>query len=50
MTQHHHHQEDAPHPSASVGVSLLRLSAVQRLALVGSIVALLWATFWWAIR
>jgi hypothetical protein len=47
---HHHHQVDAPHPSMAIGASLLRLSAVQRLALAGIVIALLWAAFWWAIR
>jgi len=28
----------------------LRLSATQRLAVVGIVIALLWAAFWWAIR
>jgi hypothetical protein len=46
---HHHHQDDAPHPSAA-GASLLRLSAVQRLAIAGIVIALLWAALWWAIR
>jgi hypothetical protein len=47
---HHHHQDDAPHPSAAIGSSLLRLSATQRLAIAGSVIALLWTAFWWAIR
>lgn len=47
---HHHHRDDASHPSAALGASLLRLSATQRLAVAGIAVALLWAGFWWAIR
>jgi len=47
---HHHHQYDTPHPSAANGASLLRLSAVQRLAIAGIVIVLLWAAFWWAIR
>jgi hypothetical protein len=47
---HHHHQDDVPHPSAAIGASLLRLSAAQRLAVAGTVIALLWAAFWWAIR
>jgi hypothetical protein len=47
---HHHHQDDAPHPSAAVGASLLRFSAVQRLAIAAIVIALLWAALWWAIR
>jgi len=47
---HHHHQHDAPHPSAAIGTSLLRLSATQRLTIAGIVIALLWVAFWWAIR
>jgi hypothetical protein len=47
---HHHHQHDAPHPSAAIRASLLRLSAAQRLAIAGIVIALLWASLWWAIR
>jgi hypothetical protein len=46
----HHHHDDASHPSAALGASLLRLSAAQRLAVAGVVIALLWAVFWWAIR
>jgi hypothetical protein len=28
----------------------LRLSAAQRIAIAGIVIALLWASFWWAIR
>jgi hypothetical protein len=47
---HHHHQDDAPHPSMAISASLLRLSAARRLALAGVVIGLLWAAFWWAIR
>jgi len=47
---HHHHRHDVPRPSAAIGASLLRLSAAQRLAIAGIVIALLWAAFWWAIR
>jgi hypothetical protein len=48
---HHHHQDDVSHPSATLGTSLLRLSAAQRLAVAGAVIALLWAAaFWWAMR
>jgi hypothetical protein len=47
---HHHHHDDVSHPSAAPGASLLRLSAVQRLAVSAVAIALLWAAFWWAIR
>jgi hypothetical protein len=47
---HHHHNDDASHPSATLGASLLRLSAAQRLGVAGVAIALLWAVFWWAVR
>jgi hypothetical protein len=47
---HHHHRDDVSHPSAALGASLLRLSAAQRLAVAGTVIALLWAAFWWAVR
>jgi hypothetical protein len=47
---HHHHRDDAPHPSAAIGASLLRLSATRRLTVAGTVIALLWAAFWWAIH
>jgi hypothetical protein len=46
----HHHHDDAPHPSAAIGTSLLRLSAAHRIAVAGIISGLIWAAFWWAIR
>jgi hypothetical protein len=47
---HHHHRDDISHPSAALGASLLRLSAVQRLVIAGIAVGFLWVGFWWAIR
>jgi hypothetical protein len=46
----HHHHGGLPHPSPVVSPSLLRLSAVQRLAMAGALVALIWAAFFWASR
>jgi hypothetical protein len=46
----HHHHDDAPHPAAAIGPSLLRLSALQRIAVAGMLIGLMWAAFWWAIR
>jgi hypothetical protein len=46
-----HHQHGAtPHPSAAVSRSLLRLSAPQRLAIAGALIALIWAAFFCAAR
>jgi hypothetical protein len=46
----HHHQGGAPHPSPVVSPSLIRLSAIQRLAISGALIALIWAAFFWAMR
>ncbi|MGA8319763.1 MAG: hypothetical protein WBE48_20990 [Xanthobacteraceae bacterium] len=46
----HHHHGGAPHPSPVVSPSLIRLSAVQRLAISGALIALIWAAFFWATR
>jgi hypothetical protein len=46
---HHHHDPNHAHPMAHVAPSLLRMSALERLALawVGAIV--LWGAVWWAL-
>ena len=46
----HHHHGGAPHPSPTVSPSLLRLSAVERLAGAGVLIALIWAAVFWATR
>jgi hypothetical protein len=51
----HHHRGGAPHPSPivpspMVSPSLIRLSGVQRLAISGGLIALIWAAFFWATR
>jgi len=46
----HHHQGSAPHPPPVVSPSLIRLSAIQRLAISGALIALIWAAFFWAMR
>jgi len=46
----HHHHSGAPHPSPAISPSLLRLSAAQRLAGVGALIALIWLAFFWAIH
>ena len=48
MTHHHHHPGQT-HPSPAVAPSLLRMSALERLALVAVIVVLLWGAVVWAI-
>jgi hypothetical protein len=47
---HHHHHGDAPHPSSAIAPSLLRLSAPQRIAVAGVLIALIWAAFLWMTR
>jgi len=47
---HHHHHGDAPHPSSVIALSLLRLSALQRIAVAGVLITLIWAAFLWATR
>lgn len=46
---HHHHHPGHAHPPAAVTVSLLRLSAVQRLGLAAALIALVWLAVVWAI-
>jgi len=46
---HHHHHPGHAHPSATVSPSILRLSALERLAAVAVIVAVLWGAVFWAM-
>ena len=54
--QDHSHDHGHAHPAAAVvrradpGFSLLRLSALQRLAGAGVIIALLWLALLWALN
>jgi hypothetical protein len=48
MSHHHHHPGHA-HPSPHIAPSLLRLSAVQRLAAAAVLSALLWGAVIWAM-
>jgi hypothetical protein len=47
---HHHHHPGQVHPPASVASSILRLSALHRLAVSSGLVALIWAAAFWAMR
>jgi len=49
MHEHHHHPPGEGHPPASVSLSILRLSALERLAAAGLVVAVIWATVFWAM-
>jgi hypothetical protein len=46
---HHHHPEGHAHPSAAIAPSLIRLSAVERLAAAAVVIALLWGAVAWAM-
>jgi hypothetical protein len=46
---HHHHRPGEGHPPASISPSILRLSAVERLAAAGVLIALIWAAVLWAM-
>jgi hypothetical protein len=48
MTDHHHDPGDA-HPVGHIAPSLLRMSALERVALAALIAAALWAAVWWAV-
>ncbi len=46
---HHHHRPGDAHPAAHVSLSLLRLSAAERLAAAAVAIALMWGAVLWAI-
>ena len=46
---HHHHDPDHAHPVAHTSLSLLRMSAVERIAIAAVGVVVLWAAVWWAV-
>jgi hypothetical protein len=47
---HHHHHPGHIHPPVAVHASLLRLSALERLAVAVGLIALIWAAAFWAMR
>jgi hypothetical protein len=47
---HHHHHPGGVHPPAAMYSSILRLSALQRLAVSAGLIALIWAAALWAMR
>jgi hypothetical protein len=44
----HSHTHHRPHP-VMVSPSILRMSALQRLAVAGAVVAVIWAAVFWAM-
>jgi len=47
---HHHHHAGHVHPPATVHPSILRLSALERLAASAVVIAILWVVVFWAMR
>jgi hypothetical protein len=46
---HDHHHPGRAHPPASIAPSVLRLAALQRLAGVAVLIALIWGAVLWAM-
>jgi hypothetical protein len=47
---HHHHNPEQRHPPATANPSILRMSALERLAFAAALIALLWGSAFWAMR
>ncbi len=47
---HHHHPAGHAHPPAAITPSILRLSAIERLAFVSALIALIWIAVYWAMH
>jgi hypothetical protein len=46
---HHHHHPGDRHPPAAASLSILRLSALERLAVASGAIALIWGAVFWAM-
>jgi hypothetical protein len=46
---HHHHHPGQGHPPASVAPSILRMSAVERLAVAAAVIVAIWGAVIWAM-
>ena len=46
---HHHHHPGRAHPPATVAPSILRLSALERLAMAAVVIVVLWGAVFWAM-
>jgi hypothetical protein len=46
---HHHHHPGHAHPAATVRPSILRLSALERLAAAAVVIVVLWGAVYWAM-
>jgi hypothetical protein len=49
-SDHHHHHVGHVHPPAQVRGSILRLSALERLAAAALAIVVVWAAVLWAMR
>jgi hypothetical protein len=49
MDAHQHHHPGHAHPPATVSPSILRLSALERLAAVAAVIVVLWGAVFWAM-
>jgi hypothetical protein len=50
MSAHlHHHDAENAHPPATISPSILRLSALERIAAVAVVIAMLWGAVFWAM-
>jgi hypothetical protein len=47
--QHHHHHPGQGHPPASIAPSILRMSALERLAVAAAVIAVIWGAALWAM-
>ena len=46
---HHHHHPGQGHPPASVAPSILRMSALERLAVAAAVIVAIWGAVIWAM-
>jgi hypothetical protein len=46
---HHHHEAGHGHPARSASLSLLRMSAAQRVVAALAVAGVLWIATWWII-
>jgi hypothetical protein len=49
MEPHHHHHPGRAHPPVTVSPSILRLSALERLAAAAVLIVALWGAVLWAM-
>jgi len=47
---HHHHHPGEGHPSATISPSILRMAALERLAVAAVVIALIWGAVLWAMH